>query len=197
MPRVTDEYRAGRRDQIADAALAAFKRKGFQGTSMADIIAESGLSAGAIYGHFASKSEIIVAVATRVVHSRILDVERLAGMTPMPPPSTVLREVMDGLLHDLGGSGIMIQLWGEAVTDPLVRELAASTLVRMRETYAAYISRWQQEAHGLTQPEADVLAASQARVYVSAAQGFLLQNTLDPTFDREAFFESVAAHLPR
>ena len=54
MPKVTDEYRIAKREEIADAALRAFRRKGFQGASMADIIAESGLSAGAIYGHFAS-----------------------------------------------------------------------------------------------------------------------------------------------
>ena len=91
MPKVTEEYRVARRDEIADAALRAFRRKGFQATSMAEIIAESGLSAGAIYGHYASKDAIIVDVASRVVGNRILDVERLAqhraaGPAAHPPP---------------------------------------------------------------------------------------------------------------
>ena len=50
MPKVSEQHREARRDQIVDAALRCFSRKGFQRTSMADIIAESGLSAGAIYG---------------------------------------------------------------------------------------------------------------------------------------------------
>ena len=41
-----------------------FARKGFQATSMADIIAESGLSAGGIYGLYKSKEDLIqVAIA--------------------------------------------------------------------------------------------------------------------------------------
>ncbi len=89
MPKVTEEYRVARRDEIADAALRAFRRKGFQATSMAEIIAESGLSAGAIYGHYPSKDAIIVDVASRVVGNRILDVERLARTEPLAPPPTI------------------------------------------------------------------------------------------------------------
>ncbi|WP_456846025.1 TetR/AcrR family transcriptional regulator, partial [Cellulomonas sp. P5_C6] len=75
MPKVTEEYRVARRDEIADAALRAFRRKGFQATSMAEIIAESGLSAGAIYGHYPSKSAIVVDVASRVIGVRVRDIE--------------------------------------------------------------------------------------------------------------------------
>ena len=56
MPKVSEEYRTARRSEIARAALRCFARKGFDATSMADIIAESGLSAGAIYGHYKSKN---------------------------------------------------------------------------------------------------------------------------------------------
>ena len=85
VPRVTEQYREARRDEIADAALRAFRRKGFQATSMAEIITESGLSAGAIYGHFPSKSAIAVHVATRIIDARVLDIERLAELSPCPP----------------------------------------------------------------------------------------------------------------
>ena len=87
MPKVTDEYRAARRDEIVDAALAAFRRKGFQAASMADIIAESGQSAGAIYGHFKGKSEIVLEVATRVVGERVDDVQRLGEGERLVPPA--------------------------------------------------------------------------------------------------------------
>ena len=42
MPKITDAHRESRRDQILDAALACFAERGFQATSMADIIAASG-----------------------------------------------------------------------------------------------------------------------------------------------------------
>ena len=121
VPKVTEEYRVARRDEIADAALRAFRRKGFQATSMAEIIAESGLSAGAIYGHYASKDAIIVDVASRVVGNRIHDVEHLARTEPLaaaahPPP----RADRAACSTRSAAPAIMLQLWGEGVTDPEV-----------------------------------------------------------------------------
>ena len=48
MPRVDDGYLEARRSQIMDAAITCFAREGFHRTTMQDIIAETGLSAGAI-----------------------------------------------------------------------------------------------------------------------------------------------------
>src|SRR3954470_18579017 len=97
VPKVTEQYREARRDEIADAALRAFRRKGFQATSMADIIGESGLSAGAIYGHYPSKSAIVVDVASRVVGPRIDALERLAQPEPLAPPPTIPRVLLGGM----------------------------------------------------------------------------------------------------
>lgn len=52
-----------RRRQILDAAMACFRRRGFHQTSMQEICAEAHLSAGALYRYFASKAEIISAIA--------------------------------------------------------------------------------------------------------------------------------------
>src|ERR1700712_3069070 len=118
MPRVTEEYRSAKRDEIAHAAMVAFHRKGFQATSMADIIAESGLSAGAIYGHYRSKSELIVDVAQRIVGARIQEVDTLAAQTPMPPPGRLVRVLLAGMKTELGGFRMLVQIWGEAMVDP-------------------------------------------------------------------------------
>src|SRR5512141_1828028 len=61
MPKVTEEYADTRRRQIIDAAYRCFARKGFHQTTMRDIYAETGLSAGAVYNYFKSKEEIIEA----------------------------------------------------------------------------------------------------------------------------------------
>ena len=62
MPKVDQAHLDARRQQIVDAARVRFTTHGFAGTSMTDIVAESGLSTGAIYRYFASKDEIIVEV---------------------------------------------------------------------------------------------------------------------------------------
>jgi AcrR family transcriptional regulator len=54
-PRGTDKIR----DQLLDAAVQVFARDGYEGTKIMDIVRESGLSAGAVYGRFTSKNELL------------------------------------------------------------------------------------------------------------------------------------------
>lgn len=46
-----------------DAAIACFRRRGFHQATMAEICAEAQISAGALYRYFASKTDIIAAIA--------------------------------------------------------------------------------------------------------------------------------------
>ncbi|MEZ0447254.1 TetR/AcrR family transcriptional regulator [Cellulomonas sp. ICMP 17802] len=197
MPKVTEEYRVARRDEIADAALRAFRRKGFQATSMAEIIAESGLSAGAIYGHFPSKSAIVVDVASRVIGSRILDIERLAQVEPLAPPPALPRVLVTGMMRSLGSPGIMLQLWGESMSDPEVHTLAHEVIVQLRAALTAYVSLWHQRTHGTPADEAEALAVEQVPLLISAVQGYVVQASIVPDFDAEAYLASVEKYLPR
>ncbi|MBN1978147.1 MAG: TetR/AcrR family transcriptional regulator [Anaerolineae bacterium] len=56
-----------RRAQIIEAALTCFTRKGYVNTTMDDIVAESGLSKGAIYWYFKSKDDLFEAAANSVL----------------------------------------------------------------------------------------------------------------------------------
>lgn len=64
MARLADPALADRRRrQIMDAALACFQRRGFHQATMQEICAEANISAGALYRYFASKADIIGAIA--------------------------------------------------------------------------------------------------------------------------------------
>ena len=63
MPRISAQRRDARRQQILDAALALFSENGFHQTGMAEIVAATRLSRGAVYLYFSSKDEIIEALA--------------------------------------------------------------------------------------------------------------------------------------
>src|ERR1700712_1467078 len=89
MPKVTDAHRESRREQILVAAWKCFSRKGFHSTSMADVIAEAGLSAGAVYLYFKSKDEIIVAVGTQVFGGIQGRLSEFAKQEPAPSPAEI------------------------------------------------------------------------------------------------------------
>lgn len=63
MPRVSEAYLRARRRQIVDAAIECFARHGFHRATMQDIVRQAQLSPGAIYRYFATKEEIIEAIA--------------------------------------------------------------------------------------------------------------------------------------
>ena len=197
MPKVSEEYRVARRDEIAQAALRAFRRGGFQGTSMAEIIAESGLSAGAIYGHYPSKSAIVVDVATRVVGARVADIRQLADLEPLPAPPTIPRLLIERIRAELGDPSVLLQLWGAAVTEPELRTLVLDVIVRLKATLADYVSLWHQRTHGTPADDADALAAAQVPLLIAAVHSYVVQSSVLPNFDTEAYLDSIETYLPR
>jgi len=57
-PRVTEEQYNQTHKEILKAATMLFSQKGYDGTSMNDIVKESGVSKGAIYSHFENKESL-------------------------------------------------------------------------------------------------------------------------------------------
>jgi TetR/AcrR family transcriptional repressor of nem operon len=56
--KVTREQVAANRERIVDAASAMFRKHGFDGIGVADIMHAAGLTHGGFYGHFASKDDL-------------------------------------------------------------------------------------------------------------------------------------------
>ena len=86
MPKITEEHREARRQQILDAARACVLEHGLEAASMEMIIARSGLSTGAVYRYFKGKDEIIgaaFAAATREIAEAVAPI--LAGPKSVAP----------------------------------------------------------------------------------------------------------------
>lgn len=189
MPKVTDAHRESRRDQITAAAVACFSEKGFQKTSMADIIQASGLSAGAIYLQFTSKQEIALAVGRQLLGRRLAELEVL-DEGRLTDPVTTMRRLLAGMTDDLIDVRLLVQLWGEATSDPAMAELVGEIFATLRTAWSGYLVLWATQ-----QGEADpgAWAARALPAVLALAQGFLVQRALFPDFDPEAYFSAVRA----
>ena len=147
MPKVSDEHRTEKREQIIAATLRCVERDGFHKTTMAAVVQESGLSAGSVYTYFRGKHEIIHAIASSGVTGikdaiNGLIAEAGSGTAP-PPPERAIQTATQHLLdlsEQLGINlpRIALQTWAEAARDPEVRELMAPEARRIRAAWRTY-----------------------------------------------------------
>ncbi|QVQ51648.1 TetR/AcrR family transcriptional regulator [Spiractinospora alimapuensis] len=178
MPRVTQEYRDQRRQQILSAARRCFIREGFHKTSMTDILTEAEVSAGALYGHFTSKNEIIAAVAEDVIGQLVDRLEPIAAQVPSPGIDQMIVQMINSLEEFAFGSEGIARLapsvWAEALRDD---ELAAVTRSKYGEIHALFSGVIaEQKRAGAT--HGDVDEGEAARLLVSTLLGYLLQRLL-------------------
>ncbi len=88
-----------RREQILDAAETVFGQRGFSEARMDDIVAEAGLSKGALYWYYKSKDAIILALLDRVFGGEFRRAEQLL-QEPIPA-SDKLTRFMQTVIDDI------------------------------------------------------------------------------------------------
>ena len=65
MPKVTEEHKEARREQILAGAQRVFARHGYEGATVARLEQETGLSRGAIFNYFENKEALFVSLVHR------------------------------------------------------------------------------------------------------------------------------------
>jgi AcrR family transcriptional regulator len=89
MGRVAGVTSAETRARLLRAAADAFATRGYDGTRVADIAAAAGVSNGALYAHFGSKAELLV--ASLRAHGRRVLVDLLAAAPERPVADLLLQ----------------------------------------------------------------------------------------------------------
>jgi AcrR family transcriptional regulator len=90
---------ASTRERILDVSLDLFTDQGFDGTSMREIAERLGITKPAIYYHFGSKEEILMALHLRLHEFGQAALDRLAGQrVTLPLWGSLLTELADQML---------------------------------------------------------------------------------------------------
>ncbi len=108
MPKISDERKTERLEQILEGARRCFAEHGYEGATVAKLEREIGLSRGAIFNYFPSKEDLFLALAQR-------DNERLVRLWMEKGWEAILREVVD---EDPDWIGVYIELSRRERTDP-------------------------------------------------------------------------------
>jgi AcrR family transcriptional regulator len=119
-----------RRQQILDAALDIFSKKGFAEATTAEIARTAGIAEGTIYKYFPSKRELLVAVIKSfAITDPFLSLFEHAGETDFPAFLTAVLENRMNLIEG-SGKGWPILLMSELLRDPELREIFNRQVVR-------------------------------------------------------------------
>jgi AcrR family transcriptional regulator len=196
MPRVSDAHLEARREQIIEAARRCFSRHGFHATSMQDVIAEAGLSVGAVYRYFKSKDQLRQAVAERTVGELTGALAAIAAHQPPLPLTEAMAQVLTTVEARINGpdpvARIAILAWGEALFDPSFAEFVEVVFRTVRGSFVT-IARRAQEAGDLA-PDADPVAVGAA--LFSFVPGYVIQRTITGQPDQATFLAGLRALLP-
>lgn len=159
-----------RRTQILDAAQAAFARRGFHATSVADIAGEADISQGLLYRYFGGKSDLVVALVERYTDTLHRAVEQADS----------LDAALDAL-YDAGapadeqaGSALLVEVMAEALRNERVAEVVRRADARVATALADRLRQSQRsrEISKALDPEAA------AEVLLALADGFALRAAL-------------------
>jgi len=108
VPRISEERKAERREQILDGARRCFAEHGYEGATVARLEAEIGLSRGAIFNYFASKEQLFVELAVQ-------DTARFSDAWVNEGLEGIVRDVLE---LDPAWIGVYLELVRRVRTDP-------------------------------------------------------------------------------
>lgn len=189
MPKVSDQHRAAQRERIHRAAVTCIERTGLGALTMGDIIRESGLSAGAIYGYYPGKQELTRAVAEAVLGGRREEMRELLESDPVPPPAEVIERLASGI-----PTALVLQFWASAIADGSVEEIARSMLAQVQQLLGPYLERWMQ-SQGHPQAEARTTAELLLPAVIGLMQGYILQHEINAGVTLEKYAAAIDALL--
>ena len=139
VPRISDERLTERREEILQGARRAFARHGYEGATVRVLEAETGLSRGAIFHHYADKQALFLALAEQ-------DAARIAATVAEHGLVQVMRDLQEA---DNGWLGVQLEVRRKLRTDPAFaarweqhqRSVLQATSARLKRQRAAGIVR--------------------------------------------------------
>jgi AcrR family transcriptional regulator len=167
------------RDRILDVALDLFTEQGFDGTSLREIAERLHVTKAALYYHFESKDDILMAL-----HMRLHEFGR------------------DALMR-MGEEPVTLELWGELLDEVVDQMLAQRQLFLMHERNQAALEKLHREEHDAEHEDlqnqfrqvlADTRVSLEDRVRIAASFGVLFSGLF---LSGEAFASTTNEELGR
>ena len=147
MKRAATRSKEATHDRIVDAAARAIRRSGYNGTGVADIMKDAGLTHGGFYAHFPSREAMLAEAADRAGSESVAMMECIAATSP---PPQALEAMMQAYLSKAHVEGVETGCATAALCSemprqaPEVRRAATRRIKEMIDLVARYSPQWGQ-----------------------------------------------------
>jgi AcrR family transcriptional regulator len=183
--RVDQRTRAARaqeregRDELLAAALRVFARRGYQQAGVDEIAAAAGYSKGALYWHFSSKEDLLLALLEERIDAPMREMVALLESAPADRDMSVeaSREFARRLARQRDAMLLEREYWSLAIRDP---ELRAHYAERQAELRRALAGALEARARHLGTPDLPMPAEDVARVVMSIIGGLTVDELVEP-----------------
>lgn len=180
------------RRRIVEKAAPVFNTKGYFGTSMSDLVRETGLEKGGIYGHFSSKEELAVAsfeYTAGIMRERFE--AALADNEGAPERLLALVDELAGLVEDppvAGGCPVLNTAVEADDAHPALKERAREVATSWLRLVGGVVK----DGVASGKISADTDPRETASVIISSLEGALMLSRL---FDDPAHMQRAVRHL--
>ena len=180
MVKIVDKNK--KKEDILEAAILVFSRKGFSEATISDIALESGIGKGTVYEYFRTKGEIVLESFRFIISGMEKEFEDILDLKI--PAKERLGQMIDSICSFVSGDNsglvdLMINYWGEAMRGRESKEAIFDDLKRFYKDFRKIFSRLIMEGIKEGSFRKDIHPENAASLILASLDGLFLQWSLD------------------
>jgi AcrR family transcriptional regulator len=171
--------KAETRTRLLEAAARVYARRGFGGATLDEVAAEAGFTKGAVYAHFGSKENLLLALMEEHLAGQVAEQVALfdRGQITWERPLAGSARWMERLEENPDPFRLFVELWVYAQRDERLRRRLADGLDTLRATFARFAAASAADAGVEPPPHA---TEQFANVVVALGVGLPMLRLIDP-----------------
>lgn len=174
MPKVSDEYKKKKRRQILESAIKCFGEKGYQNTTIDDIVKDSKMSKGTVYNYFKNKEELYLTLFDQSANYALDSMQ--SELTQSESPEEKFRNLFKFYSNVntsdenwLKMQQVQGEFWSNASRDEKLAELLTQHSEQFVDFIASIIDKGKRSGDFRGDLESEILA----EIFLSLADGMI------------------------
>jgi AcrR family transcriptional regulator len=108
-------------ERLLDAAVRLFAEKGFDGTSVQEIVERAAVTKGAMYHYFKSKDDLLYAIYHELISQQLADLERIlaSGLSPAGTVRAIIVDLVETTTARLASAAVFAQEMHKLADEPM------------------------------------------------------------------------------